>query len=267
MMRKNGVFWGSMIILLGLVLLLNSMGLLPGNFWSLFWPMVMIMLGLWYLIRPVIQRGAMESQTLTLPLDAASSAEVKIRHGVGKLTVGAAAGSSNLLEGTFEGGMNHEIQRDEAHIILKLKADAPDFFFGLPPAPGFRGICWDLFLNPIIPLTLDIKSGASETKLNLEGLKVTVLDLETGASSNEITLPAAAGVTMVRIKSGAASIHLRLPPGVAGRIRHQGGLSSIKIDPQRFPFNGQVYETPGFINSPNRSEIMIESGVGSIEVN
>lgn len=266
-MRRNGVFWGIIIMLLGLNLLLNNLGWLPGNVWSLFWPMALIGTGLWYLLGPMINQRALDIQKLAIPLEEAASASLKIRARMGKLRVSAAEGSANLLEGTYEHGVKHECQREGSHTSVNLNGKAPDFFTKSPPLPGFRGNAWEISYTPIVPLTLDIKAGASGARLDLEGLKVTTLELDTSASSKEIILPAAAGLTTVRIKPGAAVINLHLPLSVAGRIRRQGGLSSTKVDPGPIPYNGQDYETPGAESISNRAEILIESGVDCIEVN
>lgn len=44
--RRNGLFWGSILILAGVLLLLNNLGYL-GGFWRFFWPLLLILLGLW----------------------------------------------------------------------------------------------------------------------------------------------------------------------------------------------------------------------------
>jgi hypothetical protein len=267
-MRRNGVFWGSFIILLGVVLLLDSLGILRGNFWPIFWSLALIFMGLWFLVGPMLFRGHVpETKTLSIPLEGASSAEVKIRHGAGKLTVKSSPDMSKLAEGCFEGGVVDTVRQEGSRTRLMLQAGEADLFLGIPGPSGFKGWNWDIALNRTIPMELNIKNGASETCLDLSDLKVSDLIFETGASSSDINLPAAAGFTRVTVKSGAASVKIHLPEGVAGRIRTQSGLASVNINNVRFPNNGQVCETPGYETAANRAEIFIETGVGSIEVN
>jgi hypothetical protein len=250
-MRRKGVFWGIIIILLGLILLLNNLGWLPGNVWSLFWPMALIGSGLWYLLGPMINQRAPDIQKLGIPLEEAASAAVKIRARVVKLVVSAADGSVNLLEGNFENGEKHECQRAGSHTSVNLNGKTSDFFTKSPPSPGFRGNTWEMTLNPTFPLILDIKSGANEARLNLEGLKIAGLEPDTRASSNEITIPAAAGLSTVRIQPGAAANNLHLPLGVAGCIRRQGGLPSKKDDPGPIsPLMARTMKRPGLKTFP-----------------
>jgi hypothetical protein len=126
---------------------------------------------------------------------------------------------------------------------------------------------WNIRLNRDIPLSLDIDSGASASTLDLTDLKVVELDIDTGASSTEINLPANAGNTLVDIDSGAASLNIRIPIGVAARIKVKSGITSVNVDPSRFPrLDGGLYQSADFATAANRADITIDTGVGSVEV-
>jgi hypothetical protein len=125
---------------------------------------------------------------------------------------------------------------------------------------------WDLRLAPSLPLSLTVKNGASDTRLDLRDLHVTHLRIESGASSTDVVLPAHAGYTEVRGSSGAASLTLRVPEGVAARIRTSGGLSSTTVDQARFPRRGNVYESPDYETAEHRVDVRLDMGVGSIDV-
>jgi hypothetical protein len=70
----------------------------------------------------------------------------------------------------------------------------------------------------------------------------------------------------VRIEAGAASIVLRVPENVAARIRVGGALSGVQVDRDRFPRQGDVYQSPDYETAENKAEIHVETGVGSITV-
>jgi hypothetical protein len=132
--------------------------------------------------------------------------------------------------------------------------------------PG-ESLDWDIRLNGDIPLNLKIDSGASSTTLDLTNLKVVDLDIDTGASSTEVSLPANAGNTRVDIDSGAASLNLRVPSGVAARIRVKSGIASINLDSNRFPRKeGGLYESADYASAANRADITIDTGVGTVEI-
>lgn len=270
-MRKSALFWGGILILFGTLLLLQNLDILPLNIWKLFWPLLLILLGLWTLWGVFAPRRAPESEQASIPLEGASRARVRVRHGAGRLTINAGAGSGELATGTFGGGLEYRAQRDAQADELNVKMRMPrrdDFFF----APwtwggGGRGaLDWSFSLNRDIPLALELKTGASETQLDLTDLRVADLRLQTGASSTDLTLPAQAGHTQVAIEAGAASITIRVPPGVAARVRATGGAASIDVDQSRFPRAGAVYQSADYDTAPNRVEMDIHVGAGSVDI-
>lgn len=265
-MRTNRLFWGLVIILLGVLLLLQSLGILPWNAWAYFWPLFLILLGVWFLFGPKLARGKQETENLAIPLEGSSEAAVEFNHGAGRLLVGGSASPANLLEGSFVGGVKTSLSRSGFSARVKLSADPVFVPFGIPWNVGPEGYRWEVRLQETIPLSLVFHTGAGESLIDLRRLKVSKVSLETGASSTEMTLPENAGFTRVDVKAGAASVVVRVPPDVAGRISIKSGLVGSRIDTMRFPMTGSIYETPGFESATNRVEIYVEAGAGSIEV-
>ena len=149
----------------------------------------------------------------------------------------------------------------------KVRLHTPhDGFWSFPDGFGAHGLAWNLALNRQIPLRIKLDTGASENILELADLLVRELNVQTGASDTRITLPAAAGLTRVEIHSGAASLNINLPEGVAGRIYVESGLSGINVDTSRFPRVGDGFETPGFDAAVNKAEITVKTGVGSVDI-
>jgi hypothetical protein len=125
---------------------------------------------------------------------------------------------------------------------------------------------WTVGLTGQVPLDLTVETGASRTVLDLSELKVRNLELRSGASETRVILPREAGSTTVRAESGAASLVLEVPSGVAARIRSRMALGSSQIDETRFPRAGDRYESPDFSAATNRVEIDVRGGVGSVRV-
>lgn len=264
-MRTNRVFWGLVVILLGTLLLLQTLGVLAWNAWTYFWPAFLILLGIWFLLGPRMARRNLETQHVSIPLDAASEASIEFNHGAGRLNVSSPAGMNALLEGDFVGGVKHSLQRSGSQARLKVSAD-PDFIVGFPWVGGHEGFRWDILLAENLPLDLVFNTGAGESQIDLRRTMLRSLDLKTGASSTTLTLPERAGHTRVKVQAGAAAVVLRVPEGVAARIIMNSGLVGTKIDTTRFPMRGANYESPDFESAANRVEITVEAGVGSIEI-
>jgi hypothetical protein len=266
-MRRGSIFWGGIIVLLGLVLLVDQV--LPGfNAWGVFWPLVLILLGVWFLFgRNLVGRpGSLEVEQVNLPLDDIREARIRLHHGAGRLEVNGGGAPGVLLSGSFSGGVEQNLSRDGASARLDLRARADTFAVGWPFIYMQEGLSWNMALSSEIPLQLELETGASESRLNLQDLRLTDISLKTGASSSTLTLPANAGQTRVNVQSGAASVDLYVPQGVAARIRVQSGLAGIHIDQKRFPATAGGYESPDFAGAANRVDIFVETGVGSVSV-
>lgn len=265
-MRNTSVFWAVVLILVGLLFLLNNFGLLPNlsfSIWNLIWPIFLIALGVWFVSRTFVRPAPAEMEPGSIPLDGASRAEIELMHGAGELRVAAGAGSGVLAEGTFGGGLRYQAKRkgDLIDVEMKMRVEPVTF---LNWAPG--GYDWDVRLNPDVPLMLKCETGASHSMLDLRDLKVTELKLETGASASEVTLPASAGYTRVKVEAGAARVDIRVPGGVAARIKTSGALASMAVDETRFPGFDNRYQSPDYERAANKVEIDVATGVGAVTV-
>lgn len=269
-MSSNRIFWGIVFVLAGAIILLANFGLLPADAWGVLWPLFIVLLGIKLLLDALFRRPvhASELESVSVPAGDATSAHVVIAHGAGRLDVRAGADEGTLLDGTFSGGVSHRQSRDGGDLTVELRAPAGDDSSAwMPWNWGPHGaLDWSIRMNRSIPTTLEVGAGANNAVLDLSDLTVTSLQLKTGASSTTVTLPAAAGHTKATVKTGAASVQLIVPGGVAARIKTQGGLGSMNIDATRFPGSGNNYESPDFETAANKVEIAIESGVASIQV-
>jgi hypothetical protein len=131
---------------------------------------------------------------------------------------------------------------------------------------GWQGLEWEIRLNRDVPLALRLETGASQSELDLRELRVNDLRLSTGASKTDLTLPANAGLTNVKVELGAASLDMVVPQGVAARIRSEHGAAAIEIDTTRFPYSNGIYESTDYSSAQNKADIMIEAGAGRVAV-
>ncbi len=262
-MRRNSIFWGVILLVVGLVLLLNALGLLPGSAAGYIWPLLLVLVGVFMLLGPIFRRNRGQPQALAVPLEGAAQARVRLDHGAGRLLLGPTSEPGILLKGTFSEGVEDSVRRSGSQVEVVLRAIAPQAF---PPFFYHEGNLWQIDLARDVPTRLELNTGANEARLDLTDLAVTELVLKTGASSTRVDLPACAGMTRVEVSSGAASVELRVPQDVAARIRATGGLAGITVDTSRFPRTGDSYETPGYELAQNRVEIRTETGVGSVDI-
>jgi hypothetical protein len=69
------------------------------------------------------------------------------------------------------------------------------------------------------------------------------------------------------VEAGAASINIRVPQSTAARIRVKEGATAMTVDETRFPqLDSGMYQSANFDASPDRTEITIEGGLGSVTI-
>ena len=262
MHRRSGLFWGIILVFLAGLLLLRQMGVIVGDIFGYFWPLLIIAFGTWLIIGYFARSRPVEGEKVSIPLEGATSAYIKLDHGAGKLNIRPGTEPGEIINGTFSNGLKYKSNVTAGHLEVKMRPPSSEPWTWFPG----ESLDWDIHLNRDIPVSLEIDSGASASILDLGELKVTDLDIDTGASSTELTLPGNAGNTHVDIDTGASSFKVRIPSGVAASIRVKSGIASVKIDP-RFPrLEGGLYQSVDYATATNRVDMTIDTGVGSIEV-
>jgi hypothetical protein len=165
------MFWGTLLVLAGVFFLLDSLNIININVWGLIWPFFLISAGLWFLLgrRGRWGWGRAETETVSIPLEGAQNAQIKIRHGAGRLRVGSGAEAGSLMTGTFDGGLDHQSRKSGGSLDVEMRVPSNVFNF----IPGTLGMDWSVELNNQVELSLDVGGGANETVLDLSDLKVT----------------------------------------------------------------------------------------------
>ena len=259
-MRRESIFWGPLLILAGVLLFLQAQGII-NNVFTFLWPLSLILVGGWIILNVYWPAGASAMETFSLPLAGARSARVHFAHGAGQIEISGGAPAGQALVGSAAVGMNRHSHMDGDRLVVKVEA-GPSFVPFVGPSQGV----WRFQLTQEIPLSLIVESGASSLNINLRDVLATRLQLKTGASNSEVTVPAH-GVSLVDVEAGVASVHIRVPEGAAARIRAKEGVNSVNVDTTRFPrLDSGIYQSANFDTSPDRTEITVESGLGSITV-
>lgn len=196
------------------------------------------------------------TETLAIPLDGLAEAEVRIGFGGGDLTIGKAE-PQMLLTGTFDGGV---IQASVFPGKVRLEPRSP----GLPIVT-WKPLRWNVGVSAEIPVDLRIDSGANRSTIDLTSLRIRRLELHTGASDTSVRLPET-GQTSMRVECGLASVTIHVPAGVAARIGGGVALGSTTVDETRFPRTTDGWLSNDFEAAPNRVDLRIEGGLGSVRV-
>jgi len=273
-MRRVWFIVGAILIFLGVLAIINALLAAAGIHFRvgwIFWPVVLIALGLWLVTGFRFWRGGVSDiprEQVSLPLEGATEAEITVRHGAGRLSVSAGAAADQLLSGSFGGGLDAARHRENGRAVVDMRVRERDISSYFPPWRHRWGgmLDWDFTLNRQIPLSLRFETGASESRISLGDLQVKEIALKTGASSTTVDLPASAGFTRMHVESGAAAVKIRVPQGVAAFIQVRSALAGVHVDHGRFPSAAGGYRSPEWEHATNKVEIFVSTGVGSIDV-
>lgn len=268
MIRKSSIFWGLVLILFGGLFLIDSLGIIEINLWGIFGPLMLILFGVWVLVGYYMKEETVETETLSIPIESAQKAVMNLQHGAGSLVVGGGAESTELLSGSFAGGVGYSsaFDGDTLNVTLRFR----DAGFQRIVFPWFirskLQLKWDLQLSNKIPIDMKLKTGANEAQLDLTDLQVTNLRLETGASMTTIKMPENVLHTKAVINAGVASLTVHIPAEVAGKIRFSGGLMDFRVDRTRFPKVAGYYQSPDYESASKQLELRIDGGIGSVTI-
>lgn len=260
-MKRDNLFWGVVLIVVGTLLFLQTQGIIAGNIFRFFWPLALILVGSWIILSVYWRPVQAEEETFTIPLEAARAAHFRISHGVGQIEITGGAPSGQALVGSSAVGMNRRSHLEGDRLEVRVEA-GPSFVPFIGPSQGV----WRFQLTQEIPSTLTVEAGASAVDINLRDVPVTRVELKTGASSTRVIVPAH-GVSLLDIDAGAASLNVRVPENTAARIRIKDGVGSANVDTNRFPrLNSGFYQSSGYEAATDRADIDIEAGLGSVTV-
>jgi hypothetical protein len=208
------------------------------------------------------------------PLLNARDANVRLSFGAGNLRVRALDASDNSLSRmSFEGpaALRPEASyttRNGAADLAYVSPDGQQVWQNFP----FIGRARDhsdlgVQLTPNIPLTLEVDAGAADATLDLTNLRVSRLNVRTGASDTQIRLPANAGLTSVSIDAALGQLDVRVPAATAARLDVTTALGTNGIDQARFRRIGNGrYESADYATAANRVDMRIELGAGDLSV-
>jgi TetR/AcrR family transcriptional regulator, tetracycline repressor protein len=159
--------------------------------------------------RPAARRGP-DSQAMTLAVDSGSW----------KMLVRAAASDTvGIATSTGGGGAaSVEIRPDGVVLVNNRKG-------------GNHGA---VELSPNYTWYFKIHGGTWNTVLDLSGLRVSGMELDSGAGNLTCTLPAPVGVVPIRINSGVLGVGLHRPPNTGARAMLSSGSVTIRLDGKLF---------------------------------
>lgn len=303
--RGPRLFFPILLIVVGVVILLNNVGILPWSIWlsiGQLWPVVLILLGIeilvgrrnsWLgavlaaviLIAVVVvatfmtftghtftNSGTLQEQSFTQPLAGATQGNVNLTFPAGTVNVAALpANDSSLVRATaalppgLTLSQQQGISDTTAESSISVQGSSRDIF-PFGNSNGHGGVRLDALLSRHVPLTLRVEVGAGQSTFNLTDLAVQTFSLNAGAGQTTVYFPAAAGQTQAEINSGAGQLTLIIPPNVGAAIHTKVGIVNIHVPASRFQKTSAGYQSLNYGTSTNKVDITLHLGIGQVDV-
>jgi hypothetical protein len=295
--RRGGLVFPILLIAAGIVLLLNTLGIVDWSIWPsllTLWPIILIAIGLdllvgrrstlgslvvaaivlvllgggiWYLANGTTGAGQLTSHSISQPLAGASRAAMKIKVDTGALALAPLVEGDLLIRGTVMLPTNRSLDEKRttaggtAVYTLAATGGTPVL---VPQLGSQTGEKWGLQVNHTTPMDLELASGVGEAVVDLETMNLTKLKVNVGVGSGDVILPAQ-GQLQADVSGGIGSLTLRLPSAMAARIMADSGIGQVEVQGD-FQHQGDMYVTPGYDTAANRIALNIHAGIGKIVV-
>jgi len=294
---RGGSLIGPLILIgLGVVFLLNNLGVLSWSVWDVIfrlWPVLLIAAGLdlligrrsalgslvalaltlavlagalWLFSAGIGFGGAAVGEEVTQALDGATQARVIVEPGVGALHIEALPESANLVEGIIRVGRRQGVARDFAVkngvATFKLRNTANSFGPAIIGTGGQQS--WDLGLSPGVPLHVDVDLGVGEFDLDLAGLTVSDLVVNMGLGRTTVILPDE-GRFEAKIESAIGETVVVVPDGMAVRVQVDTGLAASQL-PGGYQRHDDIYTSPGYASADNRVDLKVSQAIGNVKI-
>jgi hypothetical protein len=279
--RRGGLIGPAILIGLGIVFLLNNLGILSWSIWETLlrlWPVLLVAAGLDLILGRLSIWGSLLALALTLavlgaalwlsgtgagsaqaarseeisqPLGEVEKAELTIDPGIGRLHIEAALDSPNLVEGTLGLARREELAKDFTmqgqRAIFILRTEQASFGPFMTGWVGQR--LWDLQLSPRVPLRLKVELG---------------LDLELGLGQTVVTLPEE-GRFDARIEGAIGQTVVVIPESLAAEVRLDTGITGRQL-PDDYRCADDVCTSPGYDTADHRVDLEVGQAIGNLVI-
>lgn len=291
-MRSRGsIVVPLVLIAAGVVLILNNLGLVSWDVWTLLarlWPVLLIALGLDLLLGRSVLRWAVAAALVALvgiavtlalfgpspvgpgeevriALAGARRAELILTAPVGTLEVQASSDPALLVSGTITAPWPDRSRWRADRLGEVIRVDvALERGYELPAVVWPNRTQARLRLSPGIPIALRATLGEGQATLDLSGLLVTDLAVRGGGGRFEVTLPAQGDVTAT-VWGGSGEATVRVPASVGARIRVAGGCGPVEVVGDYTELDG-AFVSRNWGATPHTVDLRVGGGAGRVLV-
>jgi hypothetical protein len=210
--------------------------------------------------------GEITKMSKTGSFDAPYKADIKharLNISGGGITYTLTDVTSQLFEAsTRDGGNRYALlqrQEDSTSVLDFRTRDHHGFNFGSEKNSA------TIRLNPNPQWEINVKTGATDLNFDLSKFKVSGLRLEGGAASFKVKMGESLAMTDINISTGVSSVEITIPQNAACSIESNSGLSSNNFDGFN-KISDNNFETPGYGAAKNKMHIHMSGGLSDFKV-
>jgi hypothetical protein len=259
--RSPTIFWGALLVIIGVLFLLGNTGVLNNVNWDVVWPVFLIALGVWLIAVRFGPGGSISDVDSSDTRDGLTSARLEIAVGSARLNVRTAALGEQLYRvHVGHAGSRPEIRLDRATGTLRISQSYGWF-------PGVGRLRVEAELSDAIPWNLSCSTGAIRGEFELTGGSVTGFECKTGASRFDLRLPAPKGHVPIRLEGGALTVDVTRPAGAAVKVQVSAGAVQLKADGMRQDGIGnREWRSSGYDSATDRYDLTVSGGAANVTV-
>lgn len=281
------------MVVLGSVLLMNSLGILGWGTWELLWrlwPILLVTVGIeiiigrrnlwistgvvivivgllggviWYVDPPQLAyRDELEEASVHQALDDIEQARLTFKPAVGRLDLSRSQDTGILVSGSYQ-------TQNDGQVYAGYEVDGRTGIFEMKTQPVMmipndNGWEWELDLTDQIPLDLEMSMGVGELVADLSELDLSALDVNQAVGEVVVTLAAEESYSG-EFSQAIGKIQVEIPESAGVRIKVSRAISSLSI-PSDFDQYGDFYYSPNYEDAEIKIQLEISQAIGSIEV-
>lgn len=291
--NPGSMFFGLLIIVVGVAFLGRNAGWFDFSFqvdWNVIWPVILILVGLSFfnrrgwvsgviggvitvivvgLVAWAVFGGTAHRETTTdtvtiLKQDKVAESVVNIKTGAGKLAINGSipVSSTSLITGTHttnnlsltkESSLNGTTQTT----TLSTKSSGSWVF-------NHRNEL-SLQLAKDIPTSLILDTGAMDMTLDLTEIQAKLVDVDTGASTLNLTLGDLLETAEVRVDAGASTINVTLPKTLGAKLSLDSGATSKNLA-DFTKIDEHTYESTNYSTSTKKVTLDFDLGAATLDI-
>jgi DNA-binding MarR family transcriptional regulator len=203
----------------------------------------------------IFESGAARLTFHAAPLPGAST-RIVAEAGNSRLSLSGHCDPANLYQASFS-GPRPEVRASGGTVSVRYR---------------FRGFLQrrtaEIALNPGIPWTVVLRGGLSDLRADLAALQLQGLDLNGGATSMDVRLPAPHGQVRLLLKGNATSAALSHPGGAALSLDISGNVEKLRFGSRRLgTVRGRTHlETADYGAAIDRYQAVFKGNAGQLSV-